>query len=144
MTICSSADRLHKTQELQVTEQVTVKIASCLDLTYLVKGSVDGDDVTLLDHLCNIWHVPAVQRLLQLGRQLLVVSVQQLPAVKPLQRKSMNDNRANHAKVQATQASVMAESHTEATRRYMQHMRYTFRPISVVLMTPATCNVANK
>ena len=50
-----------------------------------VKGSVDGDDVALLDQVGRVLDVASVELLLKLGWKLLVVGVQKLSRLKALQ-----------------------------------------------------------
>ena len=52
--------------------------------TYLVQRAVDGDHITLADHIADLWHIPAVKALFKGSWQLLVICVQQLLAVKAL------------------------------------------------------------
>ena len=62
---------------LHLGDQLLVKQAPCL----LVQRAVDGDDIALRQHLLEVLDASAANLLLLLGRQGLVVEVQQLLAV---------------------------------------------------------------
>ena len=66
---------------LHLADELLVEEAASL----LVQRAVDGDDVALREHVLEVLHAAAANLLLHLGREGLVVEVEQLLAVEGLQ-----------------------------------------------------------